>query len=130
MTQAEKINWKVEGMTCANCALSVNRALEKEGFSNISVNAISGDVSFETPDNNGAIQQAKKRVEGLGYAVVDTALPQKASASSKPKLSPYMLRFWLCLPFTAVLMLHMVPGLHLHFLMEPLVNWGFHSPCI
>lgn len=128
MTQAEKINWKVEGMTCANCALSVNRALEKEGFSNISVNAISGDVSFETPDNNGAIQQAKKRVEGLGYAVVDTALPQKASASSKPKLSPYMLRFWLCLPFTAVLMLHMVPGLHLHFLMEPLVQLGLSLP--
>jgi Cu+-exporting ATPase len=60
MMQAEKIYWKVEGITCANCALSINRALEKEGLSNISVNAITGDVSFETLDANGVVKKAQK----------------------------------------------------------------------
>lgn len=122
MIQAEKINWKVDGMTCANCALSVNRALEKEGLSNISVNVISGDVSFETLDTNGTVDKARKRVEGLGYSVSDASAPVKHHEHGHSHMSGYMLRFWICLPFTAVLMLHMIPGLHLHWLMIPWVQ--------
>ncbi|MBD0365487.1 MAG: heavy-metal-associated domain-containing protein, partial [Flavisolibacter sp.] len=43
----EKVQWKVEGMTCANCALTVHKYLEKEGAKNIAVSVINGDVSFE-----------------------------------------------------------------------------------
>ncbi len=127
MMEAEKIYWKVEGITCANCALSINRALEKEGLSNISVNAITGDVSFETLDSNGVVAKARKRVESLGYAVNNNATKQDA-APKKPAISGYMLRFWITLPFTAILMLHMVPGLHLHFLMKPFVQFGLALP--
>lgn len=125
--QAEKINWKVDGITCANCALSINRALEKEGLLNISVNAITGDVSFETIDNNGAVAKAQQRVESLGYAVnIDPAAAKPVAKG--PSLSKYMLRFWITLPFTAVLMLHMVPGLHLHWLMNPWVQLALAIP--
>ena len=47
----EKTNLKVEGMTCSNCALTVNKYLKKEGLSEISVNPINGEVSFLNTDN-------------------------------------------------------------------------------
>ena len=31
----EKVDWKVEGMTCTNCALSINRYLDKEGMKDV-----------------------------------------------------------------------------------------------
>ena len=46
----QKIAWKVDGMTCANCALSINRTLDKQGMQKVNVNPITGDVSFETEE--------------------------------------------------------------------------------
>jgi Cu+-exporting ATPase len=42
----------------------------------------------------------------------------------KPFLQNHLQRFLFCLPFTLVLMLHMIPGLHIHFLMNPWVQAG------
>ena len=55
-------------MTCTNCALTINKYLEKQGAKNVSVNATDGDVSFETnaPEATGKM---KKGVEDLGYIV-------------------------------------------------------------
>ncbi len=125
---ASVVNWKVDGITCANCALSINKALEKEGLSNISVNVITGDVSFETLDTNGTVTKAQKRVESLGYIVNDGTAPAKAETKNGLQVSKYMLRFWMTLPFTAVLMLHMIPGLHLHWLMNPWVQLAMATP--
>jgi copper chaperone CopZ len=36
----ETVKWKVEGMTCANCALTINKYLDKKGMQNIRVNPI------------------------------------------------------------------------------------------
>ncbi len=47
----EKVDWKVEGMTCTNCALSINRYLQKEGLKDVKVNFIGGEVSFELNGN-------------------------------------------------------------------------------
>ena len=47
----ENIQWKVEGMDCANCALTIHKYLEKQGMKNVKVNSVSGDVSFETNGN-------------------------------------------------------------------------------
>jgi len=43
----EKVEWKVEGMDCTNCALTINQYLNKQGLKNVKVNFIGGDVSFE-----------------------------------------------------------------------------------
>ena len=43
----EKIEWKVEGMTCTNCALSIADYLKKEGLQNVNVSFIGGEVSFD-----------------------------------------------------------------------------------
>ena len=44
----ETVKWKVEGMTCANCALTINKYLDKNGMQNIRVNPIDAEVTFET----------------------------------------------------------------------------------
>ena len=47
--EMERIEWKVEGMTCSNCALSISKYLNKQGLSEIKVNVLDGGVSFDTP---------------------------------------------------------------------------------
>jgi hypothetical protein len=48
----ENVQWKVEGMDCSSCALTIHKYLEKQGMKNVKVNSVSGDVSFEM--NGGA----------------------------------------------------------------------------
>ena len=45
---AETVQWKVEGMDCTNCALTIRKYLEKEGMNNVKVNFATGDVLFDT----------------------------------------------------------------------------------
>lgn len=106
----ETVQWKVEGMTCANCALAVNKFLNKQGAENIAVNVINGDVSFKLNGNNTK-QQIAKGIESLGYKV-DTLDTTSTTKKKKPFLSNNLQRFWACLPFTAILLLHMFPALH------------------
>lgn len=121
----EKIQWKVDGIHCANCALTINKYLHQSGAQNVSVNPIDGDVSF---DINGAAtkQQLAKGMEGLGYKVASEG--GVATNTKKPFLHNNIQRFWFCLPFTLILMLHMIPGLHIHWLMNPWVQLGLTLP--
>ena len=105
----EKIQWKVEGMHCANCALTINKFLQKQGARNITVNPIAGDVAFEVIEPTHTPQIAKG-IESLGYKVEGDVTDTK---TKKPLFSTHIQRFWFCLPFTLLLMLHMIPGLHL-----------------
>ena len=52
----EKVQWKVEGMDCTNCALTIHKYLEKEGMKNVKVNFATGDVIF---DMNGTHSKDK-----------------------------------------------------------------------
>lgn len=120
----EKIQWKIDGMTCANCALTINKYLQQQGAKNVAVSPIDGNVSFEL---NGAKtqQQLAKGVESLGYKVEANGIP---SSAKKALLSTHLQRFWFCLPFTLLLMLHMIPGVHLPFLMHPWLQLALTLP--
>ncbi|MBL0883499.1 MAG: cation-translocating P-type ATPase [Chitinophagaceae bacterium] len=119
----EKVNWKVEGMTCTNCALTVNKYLQSQGMQNVKVNFIGGDVSFELPENSST-QAIANGINGLGYTVKNDEPTKK----SKRLFSNHLQRFWFCFVFTAPLMLHMIPGVHIHFLMNPYVQLGLTIP--
>ena len=123
MVQTEKIEWKVEGMTCSNCALTISKYLKKEGLKDVSVNLIDGDVSFE-PGENGKQEKIKKGIEGLGYKVIDG---QPTTANRQQFLKTPLQKFWFSLPFTLVLMLHMLPR-HPDFLMNPWIQFGLCLP--
>ncbi len=126
----EKIEWKVDGMTCTNCALTINRYLQKEGQKEVKVNFIGGDVSFEM-NGNKTKQELTKGIEDLGYKIV-TEQPAGSggqTTNNKPQtfFSNHLQRFLFCLPFTLVLMLHMLPW-HIHFLMNPWIQLAICIP--
>ncbi len=110
----EKVQWKVEGMDCNTCALNIHKYLEKQGLKNIRVNFATGDVIFDGTE--GLItEKISKGINDLGYTVVNTELVSNVQTrlrQHKPFLSTHLQRFWFCLPFTALLMLHMIPGIH------------------
>ena len=111
----ETINWKVEGMTCSNCALSINKTISKQGMQKVQVNALSGDVSFENTGDNTTLDTLKRNIADLGYRVVDDTTP--AQTEKKQWLSTTLEKFWFCLPFTLVLMIgHWSMSLSYHFL--------------
>lgn len=113
----ETVQWKVEGMTCANCALTIRKYLENQGQQNIHVNPIDGDVSFDRTEGTESTL-LKKGIQDLGYQVV--ADKDGKSQVKKPLLYNHFRRFLFCLPFTSVLVLHMFDKfIHLHWLMNP-----------
>jgi P-type Cu+ transporter len=124
----EKVQWKVEGMHCANCALAINKYLQKKGAANITVNPIDGDVSFDL--NGGATkQQLEQGVESLGYTVqyAEKGKTESKTFFLKAILSDDIHRFWFCLPFSLLLMLHMF-GIHIPALMNPWVQLALALP--
>lgn len=116
----ETVQWKVEGMTCANCALTIRKYLENQGQQNIKVNPLDGDVSFEMAE--GSVPASlKKGIHDLGYEVIGQA--GEVMQGKKSFLHNHARRFLFCLPFTSVLLLHMLdPWLHLHWLMNPWIQ--------
>jgi Cu+-exporting ATPase len=64
----EKVQWKVEGMTCSNCALTIHKFLERQGMKDVKVNTIGGDVSFEMNDVHTK-EELAKGIKDLGYKV-------------------------------------------------------------
>ncbi|MES2430585.1 MAG: cation-translocating P-type ATPase [Bacteroidota bacterium] len=133
----EKIEWKVEGMDCTNCALTITKYLKKEGQQDVKVNFIGGDVSFDLTENKSK-EVLAKGIESLGYKVVsdngqrttDNGNEHHDHLSSvvyRPWFSNHLQRFIFCLPFTLVLMLHMLPW-HIHFLMNPWIQLAICLP--
>ena len=115
----EKVEWNVEGMTCSNCALSVTKFLQKEGMQQVKVNPIDGAVSF-TKNENTPISKLKAGIKTLGYSVLDG---DSIFQEQKSFLSDTKKRFLFCLPFTLILMLHMLhKWLPLHWLMNPWIQ--------
>ncbi|HVT84196.1 MAG TPA: cation-translocating P-type ATPase [Chitinophagaceae bacterium] len=120
----EKVQWKVEGMDCSNCALTIHKYLEKEGMKNVKVNFANGDVLFDT-NGNHTKEEIAKGIHDLGYEVVSM---KTAGKEKKVFLATHLQRFLFCLPFTLLLMLHMMPGMLVEWLMNPWVNLALCIP--
>jgi len=116
-------------MDCTNCALTITRYLRKEGLQEVNVNFIGGDVSFET-DGTRSKQELSKGIADLGYKVVSETISdpvQHAAFNIRHLFANHLQRFLFCLPFTLVLMLHMLPW-HIHFLMNPWIQLAICIP--
>lgn len=128
----EKVQWKVEGMDCNTCAINIHKYLEKQGMKNVKVNFATGDVIFDTAKEI-AEEKLSKGINDLGYKVVDTDPAHIHGHSHDGEghskfLSTHLQRFWFCLPFTALLMLHMLPSVHIHWLMNHWIQLGLTVP--
>jgi len=126
-----KIQWKVEGMDCANCALTINKFLEKKGGRNVRVNYATGDVLFEKTADTDTHKLAEG-LHSLGYTVINDGHGHAHDAhhghDHPSSRWGHLQRFWVCLPFTLVLMLHMIPGLNMHWLMNPWLQLALCAP--
>lgn len=120
----EKVNWKVTGMSCTNCALSIDKFLKEKGMDEVKVNFIGGDVSFSIPEgvNKTSIQ---KGIHDLGYQVKGG---EDLGKVGKKIFQSHLQRFAFCAVFTLPLMLHMIPGVHIHWLMNPFVQLALTIP--
>ena len=62
----------------------------------------------------------------MGYRVETGEISD--TKRSKKLFKNHLQRFSFCIIFTAPLMLHMIPGVHIHFLMDPYVQLGLTIP--
>jgi Cu+-exporting ATPase len=120
----EIINWKVEGMSCATCALTIGKYLERKGLSNVKISLASGDLSFEMAGSLTK-RQIQKGIQDLGYTVVKPEAPETPAPKRLNKHLRYLL---ICLPFTIALFLPMAGKAGLfHWLMLP---WAQFFLCL
>lgn len=125
----EKVNWQVEGMSCTNCALSINKYLEKEGVKNIKVNFMGGDVSFDLEEAEKK-EQLKKGIRSLGYTVHGhehaNGHGHDHNEKGRFRFKSHLQRFLFCLVFTIPLFFgHLI---HIHFLANPYVQLALAIP--
>lgn len=100
--KAERLTWKVDGMTCANCAQGIRNVLVKKGLSDTEVNFAAGEVHF-TLIEGFSQDQVQADIEKLGYVVTrEEQTPKPAS-----RFSALEKRFAFCLLFTLPLLAHM-----------------------
>lgn len=121
------MNWKVDGMTCANCALTISKYLEKEGVKNIKANPASGEVLFDLIENTDT-DKLEKGLESLGYQVAERN-GVAAKPEERKKMNKFLRYVLICAPFTLVLMLHMFDKwIHIHWLMNPWLQLALCIP--
>jgi P-type Cu+ transporter len=110
----ETLNWKIEGMHCSNCALTISRYLEKEGLQNVKVSLVGGDLSFDWNGHTG-LKKIHDGIGALGYGIVEEAGPEQ----KKGPINKHLLYLLVCTPFTALLMIHMLgPAMRMHWIMN------------
>src|SRR5688572_15140183 len=93
-----EIQLEVEGMTCAHCAQSITRVLEKKGLQDVNVDFVTNEVRFKA-QTGGDLSGIIKGIEDLGYKVITRREEKKKSSG----LSPVELKFLFTLPFTVIL---------------------------
>ncbi len=121
----EKINWKIKGMSCTNCALTIDKYLHEKGMEDVKVNFMGGELSFGLKEGTPK-QEIVKGIESLGYHVVNET--GSGLAQSRKLFKGHWERFLFCLLFSAPLLVHMIPGVHIHWLMNPYVQLGLTLP--
>ena len=106
MKTDQPVELKIEGMTCTNCALGVQKYLQKQGLENASVNFANAEATF-LPNPDIPLQKIVKGIEQLGYQVVQTNQPAPPGTFFTIEK-----KFLISLLFTLPLLLHMVVDWH------------------
>jgi Cu+-exporting ATPase len=99
---SEKTILDIEGMDCSSCALSIEKKLKERGLKNVSVSFPNAEAVF-TNNANLALSSIVTDIESLGYKVL-----LDKNNSNKAWYKTTAGRFYLTLPFSAILLLHMV----------------------
>lgn len=93
---------EVDGMTCTNCAVSIEKYLKKIGSEEINVNFATREVRFKNSSGK-SLSDLSKGIEQLGYTVVG----EKQKNQKPPKFTKLEKRLIVSSIFTLPLLLHM-----------------------
>ncbi len=117
----ESVKLQIEGMDCTNCALGIERFLQKKGLADAHVNFTNAEAHFSLPDPQ-ALPEIVSGIEKLGYRILSKEMPQKQAWWSLER------KFYISLLFTLPLLLHMF--LSWHWLHQPYVQLALALPVL
>ncbi len=127
-SNGRQVELLVRGMTCSHCAMGVTKHLEAKGLSDVLVNLASGVVKYRN-SSAVSINDVIKGIEGLGYEAAPYHSDDQHTFSSRPGIfSSATKKFLFTLPFTSMLLLHMV--LDLHLLHNPMFQLLLATPVV
>lgn len=118
----QKTILQVEGMTCANCAQSISRLIEKKGGKDVHVSYTSGKVEFIAEAND--LETYVQGINSIGYKVTGKA-DEHHHADTSSKLEWF---FGISVVFTIPLLAHMF--LHTPLLHNPWFQLLFCIPVL
>lgn len=98
----KSVQFKVEGMTCGNCALTITNYLHKKGAADAVANASTGDVTFVIEDES-KVEAMYDGIDDLGFHVVRNDGREEHNHTHS-QVKPLLI---LCLIFWLPLMAHM-----------------------
>jgi P-type Cu+ transporter len=129
--QEQKIHWKVTNLHCTSCAGVVTKFLAKNKMQDVSVNFATGDVFFVNQQHED-LTTIKKGLQQIGYTAKDTTEVEETNEhvghNHHYDDSNFKNLFLYTLPFTLVLMLHMLPIDALRFLHDGYVQLILATP--
>jgi Cu+-exporting ATPase len=122
-TEAQTVVWQVEGMTCMDCANTIEHYLKKDHGVQARVDYLQGQVQFEWSTSE-SLEPLEKGINSLGYHVVSDKRWNGLPWYKKTPLA-FAVSLALTLPF---FLEHLgVPMLWLH---HPAAAFGFASPVL
>lgn len=114
----KKHKLNIKGMTCANCALSIEKSLKKQGATNINVNFSTGEATFT---GNINFQSFEKLILKSGFKII-----KDEKEMGKSKIS---ILFLISVLFTIPLIAHMFVSKD-SFLNNPLLQLCLTIPVL
>ena len=104
MAENSKIKLKIDGMSCVNCALGIEKHLKNQGISDAVVSFPNATASFTADQEQ--LPQLINGIEKLGFKVENPALEQKKA--KKWKIDPLLTKVIIASLCTIPLLLAMV----------------------
>jgi len=119
MSEEENITLNIEGMTCAHCAMTINKVLENNGAENHSVNYATGEARFLLHHKSN-LQKIVSGISKAGYKVVSEETAH--THEHHHGVSSVEKKFLFTLPFTIVLFFSHMIFPHGFILNQPFVQ--------
>ncbi len=113
---SNRITLSVDGMTCNNCAMGVQKFLEKQGLEQVDVSFANAEASFRL-DDEGRLDDLVGGIEGLGFKVLQDNEPLRNTWFGFEEI---VWKLGICVLFTLPLLLSMF--LPFPILRNPLVQ--------
>ncbi len=125
----ENITLHIEGMTCAHCATTVTKVLEKSGAKTPHVNFSTGEASFRFQDKNN-LEKIIADISSAGYKVIADEASHNHNHDHEHNHGSSSLekKFLFTLPFTTVLFFSHMIFSHNFLLNDPLFQLGLCIP--